>query len=89
MSDHALPVSPRARAHAPTTEARSTKAILIAVSLMFLGLFLVFPVLVVFGVMGYHWARGRRWATWLYVAYWLGLTAMAVVHLAVRARMVA
>lgn len=49
----------------------------------------MFPVLAVFGVMGHHWARGRRWATWLYVAYWIGLTALAVVHLVVRARMVA
>lgn len=47
MSDLALPASRRAL-HAPTTEARSTKAILIGVSLVFLGLFLVFPVLVVF-----------------------------------------
>ena len=49
----------------------------------------MFPALAIFGVMGYHWARGRRWATWLYVAYWIGLVTMAVVHLVVRARMVA
>lgn len=47
MSDVAL-AAPRARRQLPTTEARSTKAILIAVSLVFLGLFLVFPLLVVF-----------------------------------------
>lgn len=61
----------------------------LAINLSFRQREAVFPVLAVFGVMGYHWARGRRWATWLYVAYWIGLTAMAVVHLVVRARMVA
>lgn len=47
MSDLALARAP-ARWRAPTTEARPVKAILIAVALGFLGLFLVFPLLVVF-----------------------------------------
>jgi sulfate transport system permease protein len=44
MSDVALPL----RVTAPTTESRTTKAVLITVSLAFLVLFLVLPVLVVF-----------------------------------------
>ena len=44
MSDVALPL----RVTAPTTESRTTKGVLIAVSLTFLVLFLVLPVLVVF-----------------------------------------
>lgn len=48
MSDYILPASRRERLHLPTTEKRSTKGILITASLIFLGLFLVFPLLVVF-----------------------------------------
>ena len=47
----------------------------------------MFPVLAVFGVMGYHWTHGRRWWTGIYIAYWVGLIGMAVAHLMVRARM--
>ncbi len=47
MSDQALP-APRGRRHAPTTEARPTRAVLIGVALLFLGVFLLFPLLVVF-----------------------------------------
>lgn len=47
MSDFAFPTARRERVLLPTTEKRSTKAFLIAISLTFLGLFLVFPVLVV------------------------------------------
>jgi sulfate transport system permease protein len=48
MSDLAFSATARTHTQLPTTEARSTKGILIAVSLLFLGLFLVFPLLVVF-----------------------------------------
>jgi sulfate transport system permease protein len=47
MSDLTLATAP-SRWRAPITEARPVKAILIAVALGFLGLFLVFPLLVVF-----------------------------------------
>src|SRR5262245_58603611 len=47
MSDYALAV-PQVRPHAPTTEARPVRAALIIVSLSFIGLFLLFPVAVVF-----------------------------------------
>jgi sulfate transport system permease protein len=47
MSDLILATAP-ARLHAPTTEAKPVKAILIAVALGFLGLFLVFPLIIVF-----------------------------------------
>jgi sulfate transport system permease protein len=47
MSDLAL-ATPPARLRAPTTEARPVKAILIAVAFGFLGLFLAFPLVVVF-----------------------------------------
>jgi sulfate transport system permease protein len=47
MSDLAL-ATPPARLRAPTTEARPVKAVLIAVALGFLGLFLAFPLVVVF-----------------------------------------
>jgi sulfate transport system permease protein len=47
MSDLAL-ATPPARLRAPTTEAGPVKAILIAVAVGFLGLFLAFPLLVVF-----------------------------------------
>jgi sulfate transport system permease protein len=47
MSGRALS-APRAPRRLPTTEARPTKAILIAISIAFLGLFLLFPLVVVF-----------------------------------------
>jgi sulfate/thiosulfate transport system permease protein len=47
MSDYALAL-PRTRLRSPTTEARPVRAVLITVSLLFVGLFLVFPVAVVF-----------------------------------------
>jgi sulfate transport system permease protein len=43
MSDAALPAQ-----HSATTESRATKGVLITIALLFLGLFLFFPVLVVF-----------------------------------------
>jgi hypothetical protein len=49
----------------------------------------MFPVLAVFAVMGYHWSRGRPWATRLYVVYWIGLITMAVAHLVIRAQLTA
>jgi sulfate transport system permease protein len=47
MSDYALAV-PQVRPRSPITEARPVKAVLITVSLLFIGLFLLFPVAVVF-----------------------------------------
>jgi sulfate transport system permease protein len=47
MSDYALAV-PRVRPRSPITEARPVRAVLITVSLLFIGLFLLFPVAVVF-----------------------------------------
>jgi sulfate/thiosulfate transport system permease protein len=47
MSDYALAV-PRVRPRSPVTEARPVRVVLIAVSLLFIGLFLLFPVAVVF-----------------------------------------
>jgi sulfate/thiosulfate transport system permease protein len=47
MSDYALAV-PRVRPRSPTTEARPVRVVLITVSLLFIGLFLLFPVAVVF-----------------------------------------
>ena len=47
MSDYALAV-PRVRPRSPITEARPVRAALITVSLLFIGLFLLFPVAVVF-----------------------------------------
>src|SRR5262245_36170365 len=70
----ALLMSPRVRLRAPTTESRAVKAILIGVSLIFLGLFLVFPLVVVF-TEALH--RGLA-------AYWAALTdpeAVAAIHL--------
>jgi sulfate transport system permease protein len=61
MSDFAFPTARRARVLLPTTEKRSTKAILIAISLGFLGMFLVFPVLVVF-VEALHAGLGAYFA---------------------------
>lgn len=46
MSDHAL--GARATWRSPTTEARSVRGILIAIAMMFLGVFLGFPLVVVF-----------------------------------------
>lgn len=48
MSDHAFAALPQVLLHPPATEKRQTKAVLIGLSLLFLGLFLVFPLLVVF-----------------------------------------
>jgi sulfate transport system permease protein len=48
MSDVALTAPPSARAPAPTSESSAVKGILIAVALAFLGLFLLFPLVVVF-----------------------------------------
>jgi sulfate/thiosulfate transport system permease protein len=48
MSDLALIAPPHGRLHAPTSESLSAKGILIGVSMLFLGLFLVFPLVVVF-----------------------------------------
>jgi sulfate transport system permease protein len=47
MSDYALAV-PRVRPRSPITEARPVRSALITVSLLFIGLFLLFPVAVVF-----------------------------------------
>jgi sulfate transport system permease protein len=48
MSDLALVAPPRRKLHAPTSESLSAKSILIGASVLFLGLFLVFPLVVVF-----------------------------------------
>jgi sulfate transport system permease protein len=47
MSDYAL-AAPRVRPRSPVTEARPVRVVLIVVSLLFVGLFLLFPVAVVF-----------------------------------------
>ena len=48
MSELALVAPPRGKLHAPTSESLSAKSILIGASVLFLGLFLVFPLVVVF-----------------------------------------
>jgi sulfate transport system permease protein len=48
MSDLSLVAPPRRKLHAPTSESLSAKSILIGASVLFLGLFLVFPLVVVF-----------------------------------------
>jgi sulfate/thiosulfate transport system permease protein len=48
MSDHALAAPLRGRLRSPISEAGWAKGVLIGVSLLFLGVFLVFPLLVVF-----------------------------------------
>jgi sulfate/thiosulfate transport system permease protein len=59
MSDHALAAPLRGRLRSPTSETGWAKGVLIGVSLLFLGVFLVFPLLVVFvealrgGIGGY------------------------------------
>ena len=70
----AVATSPPVRLRAPTTESRAVKAILIGASLLFLGLFLVFPLVVVFAE-----ALHRGIA-----AYFAALTdpeALAAIHL--------
>jgi sulfate transport system permease protein len=59
MSDRLLAAPGHIRFHAPTTEAASVKGVLIVVTVLFLGVFLFFPLLVVFiealrgGLRGY------------------------------------
>ena len=48
MSDLALPAPPSTCSRAPTSESPMVKGILMAITLAFLGLFLVFPLIVVF-----------------------------------------